>query len=300
MRSSCLVVQRKARREFLAVLTFLSVVAFPHTSRAELDDSFAPFYVEASDSTVMFLKGPIDARSSFAFSRALDEFPGIRKVVLSSLGGDVYSALTIAREIDKRGLSTEIEIGSMCYSACAFLYLAGHDRQALGSLGVHQISSQDPDMVSGQVALSDILEVLGGFGVPNDVVISMLRTSPDDMYVMTPDELLRYGLTGTRLAGVTVPKRSSEILLSNGTYRNGGLSVVIAGESVGITVTEAGCIGQFDGVVREDESVTAFVGDGCTIDVTKLGPFDFSMDQGPGCSNYHGAACSFTGYVRRQ
>lgn len=281
-------------------------MAAPLAVRAEWDDRFAPFFVETGDLSTLHLEGTIDARSGLAFSRALDELSEVRTVILSSPGGDVYSALLVAREIDRRGLATVIPYGAICYSACSFLYLAGHQREALGSLGVHQISSEDPDLVSGQVALSDILEMLNGFGVPNDLIVVMLRTPPADMHILTAEEIDRYSLSGIRVAGATptVPpmqeEGSSDGSLINGTYSSGGLSVVVEGELAGVTVSEPGCLGQLDAVVRENANRISFVGEGCTIDVTKLGTFDFSMEQGPGCSDYHGAACGFSGYVRRQ
>ena len=293
------------QQHLLATLLAMSSIAAPFAVRAEWDDRFTPFFVETGDLSTLHLEGPIDARSALAFSRALDELSEVRTVVLSSPGGDVYSALLIAREVDRRGLATVIPHGAICYSACSFLYLAGHQREALGSLGIHQISSEDPDLVSGQVALSDILEMLNGFGVPNDLIVVMLRTPPEDMHVLTSEEIDRYGLSGTRVAGA-IPaappmqeEGQSDSSLMSGTYSSGGLSVVIEGELAGVTVSEPGCLGQIDALVREEADRISFVGEGCTIKVTKLGPFDFSMEQGPGCSDYHGAACGFSGYVRR-
>ena len=295
-----------AQQYLLATIFAIGLTAAPLAVRAEWDDRFAPFFLETGDLSTLYLEGPIDARSPLAFSRALDELTEVRTIILSSPGGDVYSALLIASEIDRRGLATVIPHESICYSACSFLYLAGHRRETLGSLGVHQISSEDPDLVSGQIALSDILEMLNGFGVPNGLIVLMLRTAPEDMYVLTSEEIDRYSLTGTRIAGsapaappVQEEGQSSASII-DGTYRNGGLSVVIKGELVGVTVSEPGCLGQFDAMMREESDRISFVGEGCTIAVTKLGPFDFSMEQGPGCSSYHGAACGFSGYVRGQ
>lgn len=174
-----------AQQHLLATLFAICLMATPLAVRAEWDNRFAPFFAETGDLSTLYLEGPIDARSPLAFSRALDELTGVRTIILSSPGGDVYAALLIAREIDRRGLATVIPRDSICYSACSFLYLAGHRREALGSLGVHQISSEDPDFVSGQVALSDIFEMLNGFGVPNDLIVLMLRTAPENMYVLT-------------------------------------------------------------------------------------------------------------------
>jgi hypothetical protein len=41
------------------------------------------------------------------------------------------------------------------------LFFAGSRRLAFGELGVHQVSNDSNDLVSGQMALSDIIDVLG-------------------------------------------------------------------------------------------------------------------------------------------
>ncbi len=279
-----------------ALLFAVNAVLVPTFAAADIDARFDPFFFETDDPYTVMLRGEINARTPLTFSRLLEELPQIETVVLSSPGGSVYSALLIAREIDRRAIATVIPDGAGCYSACSFLFLAGHQRFPKGELGVHQVSSDDPDLVAGQVAVSDIVELLGEFGVSNDLILIMLRTPPDQMYVLDQNELVELGLIGPR---VEVAEQVSASL-KDGTYTNGGLSVVIDDGLVGVTVTEPGCIGSFDGEMREDSNGISFVGDGCTISVTKLGAFDFSMEQGRGCSDYHGARCSLSGYVRRK
>jgi len=294
-------------------LVFSLLFSGATAARAELIDTFAPFYFDSNNRSEVLLHGEINSRTPLAFSRLVQALPSVERVLLSSPGGNVYAAILVAREVDRLGLSTIIPNDADCFSACAFIYLAGHERISSGRLGVHQVSSQDPDLVAAQVAVSDIIELLTEFDVPNDVFLLMLRTRPEDMHILYPDDLSRLGVLGQRVPlvkelvpnGETVEPRGQErrqpdgSLLAEGTYSSGGLTVVIDGGLVGITITEQGCIGAFDGEMREQEGMISFVGDGCSIGVTKLGPFDFSMDQGPGCTYYHGAACDLSGYVRR-
>ena len=69
-------------------------------------------------------------------------------------------ALLIADDVHERGMSTYITKESGCLSACALIFLAGVERQTDGALGVHQISSDSGDLVSAQLSISDILDVL--------------------------------------------------------------------------------------------------------------------------------------------
>lgn len=281
---------------------------------AEIDERYAPFYFDPSDPSVAILVGGIDARTPLAFSRLSDELPFLENLYLSSPGGSVYSAILIAREVDRLGLTTVIPVDEECLSACSFIYFAGHERLAFGTLGVHQVSSDDPDLVAAQVALSDISELLNDFAVPNEIFLLMLRTPPESMHMLGPQELDALGLVGVRPTRDLQPEsdgggqpntlqqephQSEESSIADGIYSSGELTVVVDGGLVGITYTGRGCIGSLDAELRAIGEDISFVGDGCTIAVTKLGPFDFSMVQGPGCSMYHGANCSFDGYVRR-
>lgn len=295
-------------------LVAVSLLFGTTSARADLDDSFAPFYFDPNEPSAAVLLGEIDSRTPLAFSRLIEAFPSLERVFLSSPGGNVYSAILVAREVDRLGLSTVIPKDADCFSACSFIYFAGHERIADGRLGVHQVSSQDPDLVAAQLAVSDISELLSEYGVPNELFLLMLRTPPAEMHILDRNDLFRFGLVGSRLpssaerggfqddsseGSTELPNQPSDFSLVNGAYSSGGLNVVIDDGLVGVTYTGQGCIGAFDGEMREEAGRISFVGQGCSISVTKLGPFDFSMDQGPGCSDYHGGACSLSGYVRR-
>jgi hypothetical protein len=129
------------------------------------------------------------------FDRALAARPGAKVVALNSPGGSVDSALQMAREVHKRGMRTYVPRDMGCYSACAYVFLAGLDRQADGELGVHQISADVADLVLAQTTLGDVLDALKEYGVDQQVISHMLRTPPDDMYVFNSDELEEFGIS---------------------------------------------------------------------------------------------------------
>lgn len=153
---------------------------------------------------LIVLNADIDESTPAEFERALAARPEARIVALNSAGGSVDSALQMAYEIRKRGLTTFVPADMGCYSACAYIFLAGTDRQVEGELGVHQISSEVADLVLAQTTLGDLLDALQTFGVDQQVISHMLRTPPDDMYVFTTAELADLGINNGDPIGITV------------------------------------------------------------------------------------------------
>lgn len=169
----------------------------PELKKAEGGGAAAPkgaFVLPEDQPEVILLNADITETTSDDFDRALAARPGARIIALNSPGGSVDSALKMAYEVHKRGLTTYVPKDMGCYSACAYMFLAGSDRQAEGELGVHQISSEVADLVLTQTTLGDLLDALTTFGVHQQVISHMLRTPPDDMYVFTTAELTDYGI----------------------------------------------------------------------------------------------------------
>jgi hypothetical protein len=173
----------------------LALGCLPQPSMSEIIDKYVPVFVEKSDNSIFFLFGLIDARTALNFDRAIEEFGVPELVVLSSDGGLVDQALNVARSVRRNGVNTLVPADGGCYSACALIFLAGRIRVADGQLGVHQISSSTGDLESGQLTISDILDVLGDFDVPNDLLVDMFRTAPEGMHVLSDEEKLAYGFT---------------------------------------------------------------------------------------------------------
>lgn len=174
---------------------FVSLLVATATEKAFAEDqTFGPFVVDSTRPDLITLNGSIDAGSALNFRRALQAAPNAKLVTLNSPGGNVQMGLLIADDIHQRKLATYIPKESKCYSACSFVFLAGKERKVDGELGVHQISSDSPDLVGAQLAISDIIEVLNRFDTPMDVMHIMFKTPPDDMHVFSQDEIVRYGL----------------------------------------------------------------------------------------------------------
>lgn len=156
--------------------------------------TFGPFSVEDATSAIILLDGEITPRSALDFRRVLEAAPNARALALNSPGGDTTTALLIADDVHERSMTTLIPEGAECQSACAYIFLAGAERSALGELGVHQVSGPEEDMASAQTAIADVIDFLVRFGTPPEVLSIMFRTPPEDMHVFSADEIARFGI----------------------------------------------------------------------------------------------------------
>lgn len=189
-------------------------------SAASASQIFGPFMVSDGPESAIVLNGEIDLSAALNFRRALAAAPGARVLVLNSPGGLVQTGLLIADDVHARGIATYIPADASCYSACAFIFLAGRERRADGALGVHQISAANPDLEGAQVAISDIIELLSRFGTPPEVLTVMFRTSADDMHVFSRDEVARFINRGS-FASVESPPGETD-RLGGGSLSSGG------------------------------------------------------------------------------
>jgi hypothetical protein len=155
--------------------------------------SFGAFSLP-NDEAVIRLNGEIEGDTATEFLRALKARPDAKVLILNSPGGYVDTALIIAREVHRRGMATVVERGDGCYSACAYIFFAGTPRMAEGELGVHQISAEVADLVLAQTTLSDVIDALDSYGVQQIVIVRMLRTPPEDMYIFTQTELREWDI----------------------------------------------------------------------------------------------------------
>lgn len=151
--------------------------------------------------TIMLVED-ITIAASADFFRALQTRPNARKLMLISGGGSVYGALSIAFQVHERGMTTIVPENGWCYSACAYVYFAGATRELFGELGVHQISTEGEFSLSGaQTTIADILDALETFDVDPGILSVMFRTAPDDIHVFSPDEIERYRIERSPVAG---------------------------------------------------------------------------------------------------
>jgi hypothetical protein len=181
--------------KLLIILSYFVGTAFLITgiAFAQTDTSFAPIYVEEDNPEIFYLVGDIDSRTAFNFKRAVSKYGTPTNLVLTSDGGLVHEGLLLALEIKELGLRTIVH--DYCMSACFYVFMAGAEREVAGDLGVHQISSSSDSLKSGQIALSDIIDVMNQLNVDRQVLVLMFQTPSDDMHVFSEQEIRQYGLS---------------------------------------------------------------------------------------------------------
>ena len=123
---------------------------------------------------------------------------------LHSPGGAVDEALRIGRIIRTTGLPVMVTVGASCFSACPYILAGGLkrevSRQAL--VGVHQhyfgTNTYLPAflLVSDiQVGQGEVMSYLAEMGIDPMIMVKALITPPDDIYILVPEELERFGLS---------------------------------------------------------------------------------------------------------
>ena len=169
---------------------------------ANQDDVFEgkyyPILFLKEDPSTFILVGDIDIRTSLNFKRAVLDVGVPEALLLNSNGGLVYIGLDLALEVERLKITTVIPSDFGCYSACSYVFLAGAERIAEGELGVHQISSDDNDLIGGQFTIGDVIDVLNKFETPPELYPMMFSATPDEMYILSSKELTDLGLQGVR------------------------------------------------------------------------------------------------------
>jgi len=159
---------------------------------------FGPFRGDLRAPSVVVLDGPIGRDAEIQFREILSVLPSLNTLVLNSAGGSVQAAMEIALEARRRGLETLIPPGSVCFSACSYVFLAGSPRSIGGLLGVHQLSAANPDLLIAQYAISEIIDLVLRFGATADVLTIMFATPPSEIRIFSRAEIVAFGLERTR------------------------------------------------------------------------------------------------------
>ena len=122
-------------------------------------------------------------------------------VALHSPGGSITEAMTIGEEIRERGLKTLLPGHSYCYSACPYIMAGGVERifSSYSLLGVHQHYFPKNMLIPVFFAVQTVQEGqaktfrhLKQMGISTEIMEHILSTPPEEIYVLSIEELQRY------------------------------------------------------------------------------------------------------------
>jgi hypothetical protein len=123
-------------------------------------------------------------------------------VIFDSDGGSVAEALSMGRMIRQMGLDTEVS--TQCFSSCTIAFLGGVRRTVArdAKFGVHRISStaslDSTDALDmGQIVIAEIVEYATFMGVDPAFVSQLTQAGPNDINLLSYDQLLRYKIIST-------------------------------------------------------------------------------------------------------
>lgn len=130
----------------------------------------------------------------------------VELVRLDSPGGSVSDALEIGELFRGSGIDTEIASGAICLSACPYMLAGGVERSVAdnGQVGVHQHYFGERTILPAFMAVEDIqrgqaevMSYLTRMGIGLGVMEHAMRTPPDQIYLLSQQELSDYGFVTT-------------------------------------------------------------------------------------------------------
>lgn len=144
----------------------------------------------------VFIIGPINRGDEFRF---IDVAVRYKKAIihLNSVGGNVKSSLAIGAAIYLRQFATSVPPNATCASACALIWLAGHNKywSHFGRIGFHAAYTGDAaaEHESGS-ANALIGAYLATLDLPIDFIEFATTAPPTGVRWLTTEDAKRFGL----------------------------------------------------------------------------------------------------------
>lgn len=151
---------------------------------------------------VITMTGAIEPGDAARFAEFLERAETPEAVYLNSPGGSVTDALVIGQRLRDLGVATAMSDADVCLSACPYILAAGVDRDIPEGawVGVHQHFFGQNTALPAFLAVEDIqrgqgevMAYLDQMGIDPLVMQHALVTPPDEIYILTQDELKTYG-----------------------------------------------------------------------------------------------------------
>jgi hypothetical protein len=166
--------------------------------------------VLSTDGKSLLVSGMLREGAAREIEKVLDSAPSVNTLVLSSGGGRLMEAKSLATIVKRRGLHTYVE--DQCASACTFVFLAGSDRAATpnAQIGFHLPSIMGNSPYLAKAGFQYMAEVYREAGLPSSFIEKVSTIPPSDMWYPTQDELIAAKVvTRSSFGGETMAKFST-------------------------------------------------------------------------------------------
>jgi ATP-dependent protease ClpP protease subunit len=123
---------------------------------------------------------------------------------ISSLGGDIVSAMAIGRMFRKERAWISTGPNGVCVSACVLILAGAVERPLLGKIGIHRPyipTTPQSSLTASAIKeayehiLRDVRAYLREMNVSEQLLDDMLAVEPEKVRYLTKSDLTRYGLT---------------------------------------------------------------------------------------------------------
>lgn len=170
---------------------------------------------DSNSNNLLLLSGEIQKGDSEKLAKAfMQAHPFAARLTLDSPGGDVEEALHIASLVKALHLQTWVAGGGTCASACFFIFLAGDNRIAAGTIdgrmtihsfgyiGLHRPHLKlDPARRDGSIDAErrqhGVMQITSAYlrneDIPQRLIDLMMSRPSDDIYWMTANDIEQLG-----------------------------------------------------------------------------------------------------------
>ena len=214
-----------AKNKYLIVCYCFIIILFQSMAN---NKSVALEYIKV-DAAAIKLSGEIKIEDADIFQNYLAKMK-IKKVILSSGGGNLISALSIGSLINSNDIETVVEENNTCASACALIWVAGVKRIVgkNSKIGFHAAYNKTENKLEISSSANALIGVyLYKLGLPQQTIIFMTEAAPTDMRWLTTKDGNRLGLEFYSETEVTHPDQEP-IYISKSIWRQSILQNPIA------------------------------------------------------------------------
>ena len=172
---------------------------------------------ELGEGKVILASGAIEKLSADQFAEFTQTYPAGSIVILQSLGGDLIGGLRLGQAIRTRSFHTylaaqtpfteEKSLGK-CFSACAYAFLGGLERQvdATAQYGVHQFrgNGKELDAIQTQKLSAILGRYIDSMGVNRQLLDDAMLTDPGKVRLINAQSRKAWRVENTALSSAAV------------------------------------------------------------------------------------------------